>query len=288
MREQIPLRQLRDNTGVTSRRIWFSIFAIPALCLAQAAWQTVVDLPGVDWQGLTGPKKLTALQAMRVEGCDCGCGMKVAECRVKDPACGVSRKLAKAAVKSAGAGNPLATVKLDLHKEDPVVIPLEGTPMKGAANARVTIVEYSDFQCPYCAQSVKQVNLVLAKYPKDVRVFFKQFPLDQHAQAEIASEAALAAHNQGKFWQLHDKVYADFRDLSVEHLLLYAKQIGLDTAKFRAELESHKWEKEVAREREEGENFGVSATPTFFINGKKYNGSFELSQVSAVIERELK
>lgn len=289
--------RMRDTNYVTVRRILSLSFLAVGLAFAQAAWQTVTELPGVDWQGLTGAKRLPVLQAIRAEGCGCGCGMKVAECRVLDPACGVSKKLANLAVKDALAGKTLPEIRAELKRratepasvlEDPVTIPVVGAPTKGPANARVTVVEYSDFQCPFCSKAIKTVDALLAKYPKDVRVVYKQFPLDQHAQAQIAAEGSLAAHAQGKFWQLHDKMYSDISDLSKERLLVYAKQIGVDVTKFQADLNSRKWEKEVNREREEGETFGVNSTPTFFINGKKYNGAWEVAALAPIIEKELK
>ena len=288
---------MRDDRHVTARRFLFLFLTAAPLCFSQAVWQTIADLPGVDWQGLTGSKKQSALMAMRAEGCGCGCGFKIAECRVKDPSCGVSKKLASTAVKEATDGKTTETLRADLRRiaseppallEDPVKISVDGAPTRGPASAKVTIVEYSDFQCPFCSKAVKQAELLQAKYPKDIRLVFKQFPLDQHAQAEIASEGSLAAHNQGKFWGMHDKMYSDIRDLSRERLLTYAKDLGLDVNKFRQDLDSHKWEKEVNREREEGEQFGVNSTPTFFINGKKYNGAFEVSQLTPIIEKELK
>ena len=293
---------MRDDTRVISRRLFACFLSVLALGLlsvgaAQEVWKATTDLPGVDWQGLAGAKRTAALNAMRAEGCACGCGMKVAECRVNDPSCGVSKKLASAAVKAASEGKNVDSIRADLKRvaseppplfDDPVKIPVDGAPSRGPANARVVIVEYSDFQCPYCSKAVKQVEALQARFPKDIRLVFKQFPLDQHAQAETASEAALAAHNQGKFWQLHDKMYSDISDLSKERLLVYAKQIGLDTEKFRKDLESRKYEKEVARQRDEGEHFGVDSTPTFFVNGKKYNGAFEVNQLAPLIEKELK
>src|SRR5262249_13516352 len=129
--------------------------------------------------------------------------------------------------------------------EPPVKISIEGTAMRGPADARVTIVEFSDFQCPYCAKAVVEVNKVLAKFPKDVRFLFKQYPLDSHSQAALAAEAALAAQAQGKFWEMHDKIYANFRAVNRDRILAWAQEIGLDMNRFRADLDGHKFQARV-------------------------------------------
>ncbi len=267
------------------------------LCLGQATWQAVTDLPGVDWNGLTGPKKASALRIMQTEGCTCGCDMKLAECRVKDPSCGVSRKLAAAVVKETAAGKDAAAVRADLQRianeppavlDDPVKISTAGDPVIGPANARMTIVEFSDFQCPYCSKAVAEVKEVMRQMPKDVKLVFKQFPLDSHSQAEMGAEAALAAQAQGKFWEMHDRLYAGFPDVSRQRILSYARELKLDMNRFTSELDSHKYQARVRMEEQEGEVAGVGGTPTFFFNGKKYNSTFEAAQVVALIKKELK
>ena len=113
--------------------------------------------------------------------------MKIAECRVKDPACGVSKKLASTVVKETGEGKDAATIRGDLKRiaeeppavlEDPVKISITGDPSRGPEKARLTIVEFSDFQCPYCSTAAKETKQVLRQFPNDVRLVFKQFPLD--------------------------------------------------------------------------------------------------------------
>jgi protein-disulfide isomerase len=272
-------------------------FLVSVLCLGQATWQAVTDPPGVDWKGLTGPKKQAALRLMQAEGCSCGCGMKLAECRVKDPSCGVSRKLTGAVVKDIGDGKDAAFVRADLEKlanepppvlDEPVKISTAGDPVLGPANARMTIVEFSDFQCPYCSKAIAEVKEVMRQLPKDVKIVFKQFPLDSHSEAEFGAEVALAAQAQGKFWEMHDRLYAGFPDLSRRRIMTYAKELKLDIPKFTADVDSHKFRARVRAEEQEGEVAGVAGTPTFFFNGKKYNSNFEAGQVVPLIKKEIR
>ena len=266
-------------------------YFVAVLCLGQATWQTVVDLPGVDWGTLTGAKKQTALRIMQTESCPCGCDSKIAQCRVDDSSCGVSLRLAQKVVKEAGEGKTAAVIKEDLQRaalfDDPVTISTAGDPVVGAATAKLTIVEFSDFQCPYCSKVVQHVKEVERQFPKDVKVVFKQFPLDSHSEAEMAAEAALAAQAQGKFWEMHDLIYAGFPNLNRDLVDGYAQKLKLDINRFNSELASHKYQARVMAEEKEGEAAGVGGTPTFFFNGKKFNGTFDTVTVVPLVKKEL-
>jgi protein-disulfide isomerase len=278
-------------------RVFLLIFCM-ALCVAQNGWQTATTLPGVDLSPLTKAQRDVALAVLRKEGCACGCDMKIAECRVGDPGCGVSRRLAAFVVKEASEGKKIEAIRADVVKyaaepaplldDQAVKISIAGDPMRGPSNAKVTIVEFSDFQCPFCAAAVTQVNEVLKKYPKDVRLVYKQFPLDTHSQAALAAEAALAAQAQDKFWEMHDKMYANFKSISRDKIFVWAKEIGLDTNKLRADLDAHKYAARVAAETKEGEDAGVEGTPTFFIDGRKFNSTFQADLVGPLVEKQLK
>ncbi len=270
---------------------------VGVLCLAQEAWQTAATLPGVDLSGLQEPGRKVALTTMRSEGCNCGCTMKIAECRVKDPNCAVSRRLSGFVVHELTLGKSAEVIRAELAKlatepppvlDPPVKLSIQGAPVKGPAIAKVTIVEFSDFQCPYCAKAVGEVNELMKRFPNDVRLVFKQFPLDIHSQASLAAEAALAAQAQGKFWPMHDKLYAEFRNISRDRILAWAKEIGIDVERLRSDLTSHKYAAQVKAEAHEGENAGVEGTPTFFINGKKLNAAFDVATVAPLIADELK
>jgi protein-disulfide isomerase len=276
----------------------FLLIVFSAALFAQSGWKTATELNSVDFSGLTKPQRAAALEVLRSESCACGCDMKIAQCRVEDPKCAISRRLAEFVVKEASAGKSVADLRasvvkyanspLPLLDDKAVPISVTGDPVRGPENAKVTIVEFSDFQCPYCAKAVGEVNQVLQKYPKNVRLIFKQYPLDTHSQAEMAAEAALAAQAQGKFWQMHDKLYANFRLINRARVMLWAAQIGLDTKKLAADLDSHKYASRVTAESKEGDKVGVEGTPTFFIDGKRLNAAFELQTVAPLIDNELK
>jgi protein-disulfide isomerase len=216
---------------------------------------------------------------------------------VKDPACGVSRRLAAFAVRDASSGKPEAAIRADLDKfakepppvlDPPVKLNITGAPFKGPEGAKVTIVEFSDFQCPYCAKAAIEAAQVVQKFPKEVKLVFKQFPLEDHSQAALAAEASLAAQAQGKFWQLHDKMYANFRLINHARILVWATEVGLDMNRFRADLDGHKYAARVKAEEQEGEVAGVEGTPTFYINGKKFNGVFEVNAIAPIVADEMK
>ena len=116
--------------------------------------------------------------------------------------------------------------------EDPVTIPTAGSPVRGPEDAALTLVEFSDFQCPYCLLAVAKLNAVLDAYPGKIKLIFKQFPLDMHSQAALAAAAAIAAHRQGKFWPMHDALFAHRRELSRPMILALARTVGLDMQRF--------------------------------------------------------
>ena len=273
---------------------------LTATLLIAQDWQTSQNLPAVDFTGLTPAQKALALKVLRSNGCPCGCAMKLAECRTKDPNCSFSKALAaivvdsvkkgakEAAVLAAVDASPLMHRAAPKLLENPVVIPIDGAPFVGPKDARVTIVEFSDFQCPYCAQAVVKLNAILKAYPNQVKLIFKQFPLDMHSQAALAAAAAVAAHWQGKFWPLHDAMFADRTHLSRQTILAMAGSIGLDTKRFEQDWESPGVKQAVAREQMEGEKAGVEATPTVFIDSQKYNGGLDLDAIRPIIESELK
>jgi protein-disulfide isomerase len=295
--ENIARHEESEKIGNVNYRRLALPFCLSIVCLGQATWQTVMDPPGVEWNGLTGARKQSALRLMQSEPCACGCNMKIAECRVKDPTCATSRKLAGTVVKEVGEGKNDEAVRAEVKRvggepppllEDPVKISLAGDPVRGPENARLTIVEFSDFQCPYCSKAVGEVKEVMKQFPKDVRLVFKQFPLESHSDAEFAAEAALSAQAQGKFWEMHDLLYTGFPNVSKKQIMLYAQQLKLDLNRFNADLNSRKYRARVAAEEQEGEKAGVNGTPSFYFNGRHYNGVFDVASVVPVLKQELK
>jgi len=157
----------------------------------------------------------------------------------------------------------------------------------GPQNAPMTLDVYSDFQCPFCLNGARTLIAAAKAFPKDVRLVFKQFPLDIHSQAALAAEASLAAHAQGKFWEMHDRIFANRSSLTEANLTAWAKEFGLDAARFGAELKSHKYQAAVNAEIREGVEAGVQGTPTVFLNGRLYRGELKMESLKPAIEAEL-
>jgi protein-disulfide isomerase len=153
------------------------------------------------------------------------------------------------------------------------LIDVAGAPVRGNPDAKVTIVEYGDFQCPYCLRSRPTLEKILQTYPKDVKLIYKHFPLSFHREAMNAHRAALAAGEQGKFWEMHDAIFAKPRDLAPETMRDHAGKLGLDVAKFDADYKSEAVAKKIAADQEEGRKALVRGTPAFFVNGKMISGA---------------
>jgi len=160
-------------------------------------------------------------------------------------------------------------------------------PSRGPADAKVTLVEYSDFECPFCAKARTNVDKVMEANAGKVRLVFRHFPLPMHKNAPKAAEAAACADAQGKFFAMHDQLFDHARELDAEKLPSYAEAIGLDMAKFNACLQSGEMAKVVERDTEAAEAIGVSSTPTFFINGRELAGALPPEEFQRIIDEEL-
>lgn len=166
----------------------------------------------------------------------------------------------------------------------------DGDPAKGDPDAPITIIEFSDFECPFCGRFNSQTLPELQKEYIDTgkaRLVFRDFPLSFHANAQKASEAAECANDQGKFWEMHDIIFENQRALTNSDLKGYASQLGLDTAKFNNCLDSGEKEAEVKADLAAGSKAGVSGTPTFFVNGRKLVGAQPFAAFKAAIDAEL-
>lgn len=169
-------------------------------------------------------------------------------------------------------------------------VPAGDSPFMGGANAKVTIVEFSDFQCPYCKRGGALMGEIKKKYGNKVKVVFKHFPLPFHQHAKMAAQAANCAHKQKKekFWDLHDKMFDDQQGLAKEGLLAKAAAVGLNKADFEKCLGDSMVAQAVQADIDLGQKVGVKSTPTFFVNGKMINGAQPIEVFSEVIDEELK
>lgn len=183
-----------------------------------------------------------------------------------------------------------------LRAKTPVRIALEpprqqietaGHPARGPANAPVEIVEFSDFQCPFCLRATPTVRQVMSTYGDKVRLVYRHYPLPNHPNARPAAEAAACAAQQGKFWEYHDRLFANPSKLADADLKKDAADLGLDTAKFNACVDAHEFKSEVDADVKAGDAAGVNGTPAFFINGRLISGAQPFEAFKRVIDDEL-
>jgi len=150
---------------------------------------------------------------------------------------------------------------------------LTDSPFLGPADAPVVVVDFSDFECPYCAKMPALMEQILEQNPGRIKVVFKHFPLPMHRFAEAAARAAIAANMQGKFWQMHDLLFANQKQLSLAKIIDLAKEAGLDMKRFRKDFDSEAVKKILMRDVMEGRKAGISGTPSLLVNGRKVRQS---------------
>ena len=178
-------------------------------------------------------------------------------------------------------------VRIELDPPRTPVSVDDDDPAFGPAAAPIEIVEYSDFQCPYCQQLNGTIERLQTAFGNDVRLVFKDYPLPSHAQAFKAAEAGHCAHEQNKFWELHDTMFANQDALGVDDLKRHAGALGLDQAAFDACLDSGRHAARVNGNLREGQDHGVQSTPTVFINGRTVLGAAPYALFEQIIEEEL-
>jgi protein-disulfide isomerase len=185
-------------------------------------------------------------------------------------------------------GQLRAAAGVTIHLEPPrVAVKAEG-PSRGSATAAVTIVEFSDFECPFCSRASETLRQIEKTYGDKVRVVFRDYPLFSHRTAKRAAEAARCADDQGKFWEMHDRLFSKgggpLSDIDIER---YASQASLDVVKFDACLTSGKFKDAWRASQEEASRAGVTSTPSFFINGRMVVGAATFDTFAKVIDEEI-
>lgn len=157
--------------------------------------------------------------------------------------------------------------------------------IQGGSNAFVTLVEYADFECPDCGVAYPIVKELQKRMGEQLRFVFRYYPLPQHPHAASAAEAAEAAGAQGKFWEMHDILFEHQRALDSQHLQEYARSLGLDIERFQHDLSQHTYVERIEEDIESGDESGVEGTPTFFINDKLYDQSYDLETLQAALTK---
>ena len=177
--------------------------------------------------------------------------------------------------------------KMEEQFKNPVKIDVTGSPFKGPENAKVTVVAFSDFQCPFCSKGKTIVDELVKAYPKDVKVVFKNLPLGFHPQAMPAAKAALAAGKQSKFWEMHDFLFDNQAKLADGLYEEAAKTLGLDLAKFKNDFADPATEAAVKKDSDLAQSVGVQGTPNFFINGVNLRGAYPIEEFKKIVDRWL-
>lgn len=190
-----------------------------------------------------------------------------------------------------GKSAPSQTTKV--NEDQSKMLVRENSHIKGPKDAKVTLIEFGDFQCPACGMAHPVVSQLLKDYDGKIRFVFRQFPLPMHANGKTSAQAAEAAGEQGKFFEMYDALYENQKEWGedknpMQFFEKYAKNIGLDVEKFKKDVEAKKYEEFIQKEIADGNALGVSATPTFFLNNEKIIGGIGYDELKAKIEALLK
>jgi protein-disulfide isomerase len=272
-----------------------------------AAYLKSADLAAVGGIAtLNDAQKVLALQAINERRCECGCGMEsIAKCAKEDKHCPKSPQLVKGVVDLVKQGKGLPDLFAYLDKEQkgggnaqaaapppppgPKKVAIAAhSPRKGPKASKVTIVAFSDFQCPFCSRAVPILKEIEEKYPKDVAVVFVNQPLPFHDKAMGAAQAFMAAARQGKAWEMHDKMFANQQALAPADLEKYAGELKLNLPRFKKDLDDPKLKSDIAADQALASSVGANGTPTFMINGREVVGAQPFPTFKAIIDEEIK
>jgi protein-disulfide isomerase len=258
-------------------------------------------MPAGTFTGMTDGQRYAVMKVMNDNLCDCGCDKgTLAHCIKEDPNCPKSPAKLKQAVALARQGKSSTQIQSELFgagaRPPPPATPVAivkkidvpaDSPMKGPKDAKVTIVEWSDFQCPYCSRVEPTLEQVENKYGKDVRIVWRNQPMSFHPNARPAAIAAMAAGDQGKFWEYHDKLFAHQQQLSPENYEKWAQELGLNVSRFKADVASGKYDARLAADMAAGAAAGANGTPTFFIDGRQLVGAQPLPSFTTLVDDEM-
>lgn len=263
--------------------------AAPRATSAPSASSRIEELPGVDASSLTSAERETWVALANDVLSPCGEPVSVARCVAEARRCSSCVPAARNLVRWVAEGYERAEIETmftaRFGAESRFEVATDGAPVRGAPMAPVTVVEFSDFECPHCAAAHPVLRRLIAEFDGRVRVVFKHYPLDGHENALPAARAAVAAQNQGKFWELHDLLFEHQRDLNPARIEALAAQVGLDMARFRTDFASPEVQARVEADKAEGRRVGVDGTPAFFINGRRFMEG--ASSLSAYVREEL-
>ncbi len=260
------------------------------------------DLPAGTFDGLNDAQKYAVMKVLNENECNCGCDKgSLANCAAHDPECPNSPKKLKEAVELARAGKTAAQIQAEMFGAAPAKpaiaarptensvyrVPIDGSPAQGKSSALVTMVEFSDYQCPFCSRANATVNQLEKDYGDKLRLVMKQNPLPFHEHAKSAALAAMAAGQQGKYWEMHEKLFSNQQALDDASIARYAEQIGLNVAKWNEAMKNPKLEQTIRKDQALAASLGANGTPAFFINGRKIVGAQPIDIFKATIDQEI-
>jgi protein-disulfide isomerase len=230
---------------------------------------------GVDVSKLDDFGKKVFFRIVNHESSICGQAQSLIQ-SAKDPKNGCRKSLAalRYVVRLVDQGFTDSEVSEALAKRyrpmPPRKIDVADAPLKGSPTAKITLVEFADYECPHCRRFQPVLRQIIDEYRSDVKLYFKHYPLPQHTNARLAAEAAVAAQKQGKFWQFQDKLWDKQDELTPAEIEKAAKEVGLDVTKFRQDMASESVKARVQKDRADGAAAGLQATPTLYIDGREY------------------
>jgi len=274
-------------------RVWFAYVALIAsfsalgACHGQAADDARqglgdVDLPGVDTHDLTQRERHEYSRYVQRLAAPCpDVAVPIAQCVIEKRACPACRAAALTIAKAVREGMSAAQVE-GLYKQrfdasGVKEIPVDGSPARGPERPTVTLVEFADFECPFCQHIAPELDQIWDKRKGDVLFVFKFMPLSMHPHSELAARAAIAAQAQGKFWEMHHQLFANGTHLEASDLDGYAKSVGLDLDRFHGDMQSPATMARIDQDRKLADALGVKGTPTIFIDGREYDAKVDLA-----------
>ncbi|HEX6276240.1 MAG TPA: thioredoxin domain-containing protein [Polyangiaceae bacterium] len=243
----------------------------------------VVALKGIDTSALTARERADWSGAVSELLSPCSDQpVSIEQCVNESRACSACAPAARYLVEQVRRGRTRAQVdaayRARFGADQVKTIDIGDSPSKGAPNAPVVIVEFADFECPACGDKRPLLDKLVEEHAGKLRLVFKNYPLPMHQNAEKAARAGIAAHRQGKFWQLHPLLFDNQTDLSPGSIEKLAQKAGLDLARFRQDRDSEATADAVQRDRKQGEALNIDSTPSLFINGRKFPGSPDFDQ----------
>jgi len=240
-----------------------------------------LELPGVDTSQFTPRERHEFSQFVRELPAPCkDVAVPVAQCVLERRACAACLPAAQAIAKAVREGMSGGQVE-DLYKQrfdasTSKAIPLAGSPWRGPEDARVVVVEFADFECPFCQKIAPELEAIWEKRRDKVRFVYKYMPLPMHPHGEISARAAIAAQMQGKFWEMEKLLFANGQHLEQPDLEKYAASVGLDLERFRTDMQSPETKARIDADRKLGDDLHVKGTPTIFIDGREYDSKVDM------------